>query len=405
MTGAQIIERCHILAGMSETPDSITRTFLCPSMHEVHRKLRAWMEEAGMTVVLDAAGNLRGSLSGSTKDSPLLLIGSHVDTVPDAGAYDGVLGVVLAIALVRALGKRRTRVAIEVVAFSEEEGVRFGLPFIGSRALVGSLNDDLLVRRDARGISVAQAIRDFGLDPARLPAAAISRRLLGYLEFHIEQGPVLDTLDLPLGVVTAIVGQSRCEVTFRGETNHAGTTPMHLRRDALAAAARWTGFVERAARGTAGVVATVGTLHVHPGAANVVPGEVQATLDVRHADDAVRHSVTALLRTAAERIGARRNVAVAWRQQLDQPAVACDAGLTALLSCAVERSSIPVHPMTSGAGHDAMILGAIAPVAMLFLRSPGGISHHPAESVHAADVEAALAAGVRFLEELERSHV
>ncbi len=405
MTGAQIIERCRILAGMSETPDSITRTYLCPAMRDVHRTLRAWMEEAGMTVVLDAAGNLRGSASGSAKDSPLLLIGSHVDTVPDAGAYDGVLGVVLAIALVRALGKRRTRVAIEVVAFSEEEGVRFGLPFIGSRALVGSLNDDLLVRRDARGVSVAQAIRDFGLDPARLPAAAIRRRLLGYLEFHIEQGPVLDTLNLPLGVVTAIVGQSRCEVTFRGEANHAGTTPMHLRRDALAAAARWTSLVERTARATPGVVATVGTLHVHPGAANVVPGEVQATLDVRHADDAVRHSVAALLRTAAEKIGARRNVAVAWRQQLDQPAVACDARLTALLSCAVERSSIPVHRMTSGAGHDAMILGAIAPIAMLFLRSPGGISHHPAESVRAADVEAALAAGVRFLEELERSHV
>ena len=344
MTGAQIIERCRILAGMSETPDSITRTYLCPAMRDVHRTLRTWMEEAGMTVTLDAAGNLRGSSCGTSRDAPLLLIGSHVDTVPDAGAYDGVLGVVLAIALVRALGKRRLRVAIEVVAFSEEEGVRFGLPFIGSRALVGSLNDDLLVRRDARGVSVAQAIRDFGLDPARLPAAAIRRRLLGYLEFHIEQGPVLDTLNLPLGVVTAIVGQSRCEVTFRGEANHAGTTPMHLRRDALAAAARWTGFVERTARSTAGVVATVGALHVHPGAANVVPGEVQATLDVRHADDAVRHSVTTLLRAAAEKIGARRNVAVAWRQQLDQPAVACDARLTALLARAVERSSSPGPP-------------------------------------------------------------
>jgi allantoate deiminase len=405
MTGAQIIERCRILAGMSETPDSITRTYLCPAMRDVHRTLRTWMEEAGMTVILDAAGNLRGSFCGTAKDAPLLLIGSHVDTVPDAGAYDGVLGVMLAIALVRALGKRRPRVAIEVVAFSEEEGVRFGLPFIGSRALVGSLNDDLLVRRDARGVSVAQAIRDFGLDPARLPAAAIRRRLLGYLEFHIEQGPVLDTLNLPLGVVTAIVGQSRCEVTFRGEANHAGTTPMHLRRDALAAAARWTSFVERTGRDTPGVVATVGALRVHPGAANVVPGEAKATLDVRHADDGVRHSFTGLLRTAAERIGARRNVAVAWRQQLDQPAVACDTRLTALLARAVERSSSPVHRMTSGAGHDGMILGEIAPIAMLFLRSPGGISHHPAEAVHAADVDAALAAGQVFLEELERSHV
>jgi allantoate deiminase len=180
---------------------------------------------------------------------------------------------------------------------------------------------------------------------------------------------------------------------------------MHLRRDALAAAVRWTSLVERTARATPGVVATVGALHVHPGAANVVPGEAKATLDIRHADDAVRRSVTRLLRAAAEKIGARRNVAVAWRQQLDQPSAACDARLTALLARAVERSSSPVQRMTSGAGHDGMILSKIAPIAMLFVRSPGGISHHPDEAVRAGDVDAALAAGVAFLEELERSHV
>jgi allantoate deiminase len=178
---------------------------------------------------------------------------------------------------------------------------------------------------------------------------------------------------------------------------------MHLRRDALAAAARWTSFVERTARATPGVVATVGALHVHPGASNVVPGEARASLDVRHADDALRHSVIARLRCAAEKIGGRRNVAVEWRQQLDQPAVACDAGLTRMLERAVQTNS-PVHRMTSGAGHDAMIMASITPVAMLFLRSPGGISHHPAESVYAADVDAAFAAGMAFLEELERSH-
>jgi allantoate deiminase len=333
--------------------------------------------------------------------TPRLLIGSHVDTVPDAGAYDGVLGVVLAIELARALGGRRLKFAIEVVAFSEEEGVRFGVPFIGSRALVGRLDDELLGRSDARGVTVAQAIRDFGLDPARTGQEACPT--LGYLEFHIEQGPVLDSLGLPLGVVTAIVGQSRFDVTFRGAANHAGTTPMHMRRDALAAAARWTSFVERTARATPGVVATVGALHVHPGAVNVVPGEARASLDVRHADDAVRRAVTTRLRCAAEKIGAQRNVTVEWRQQLDQPAVACDPDLTAMLARAVQTIA-PVQRMTSGAGHDAMIVAAIAPVAMLFLRSPGGISHHPAESVHAADVEAALAAGIAFLEELERSH-
>ena len=274
-------------------------------------------------------------------------------------------------------------------------------------------------------ITVAQAIRDFGLDPGRIAEARGTGQeacpTLGYLEFHIEQGPVLDSLDLPIGVVTAIVGQTRGEVTFTGAANHAGTTPMHLRRDALAAAARWTSFVERAARATSGAVATVGRLEVRPGATNVVPGEVRASLDVRHADDDVRRAVTSRLRCAAEKIGERRNVSVTWREQLDQKAVACDPGLTAHLARAVERAAqecpqewghsslkgyaTMAHRMTSGAGHDAMILAAIAPVAMLFVRSPGGISHHPAESVHAADVDAALSAGLRFLDELERTHV
>jgi allantoate deiminase len=405
MTGAEIIERCRILARMSETPGAITRTFLCPAMHDVHRTLRAWMEEAGMTVTLDAAGNLRGVNPAIDSDAPRLLIGSHVDTVPDAGAYDGVLGVVLAIALVRALAGRHLPFAIEVVAFSEEEGVRFGVPFIGSRALTGTLDAALLAHTDAQGISVAQAIRDFGLAPARLPDAAVQEHPLAYLEFHIEQGPVLDSLHLPLGVVTAIVGQTRCEATFTGEANHAGTTPMHLRRDALAAAARWSAYVERTARATPGAVATVGALHVHPGAANVVPGQARATLDVRHSDDAVRRALTSRLRCAAEKIAASRNVSVVWRPQLDQSAVACDPALTAHLARAVEASANPVHRMTSGAGHDAMILAAIAPIAMLFLRSPGGVSHHPAESVHAADVDAALAAGLLFLDGLERAHV
>jgi allantoate deiminase len=429
MTGAEIIDRCRILARFSETSGAITRTFLCPAMHDVHRTLRTWMEEAGMTVTLDAAGNLHGFHTAIEPDAPRLLIGSHVDTVPDAGPYDGVLGVVLATALVRALSGRRLPFSIEVVAFSEEEGVRFGVPFIGSRALAGTLDDALLSRTDANGTTVAQAIHDFGVGRASGPVpptldnspglggirlrlvhpseARTTTRdpLLAFLEFHIEQGPILDSLNLPLGIVTAITGQTRCTVSFTGEANHAGTTPMHLRRDALAAAARWTSYVERTARATPGAVATIGTLQVHPAAANVVPGEATATLDVRHPDDAVRHAVTSRLRCAAEKIAASRNVYVTWQQQLDQPAVACDPALTAHLARAVEASHNPVYRMTSGAGHDAMILAAIAPIAMLFLRSPGGISHHPAESVHAADVDAALAAGLLFLDELERSHV
>jgi allantoate deiminase len=408
MTGGEIVGRCQTLAAMTETPGTITRTYLCPAMHEVHATLRHWMEEAGMRVTVDAAGNLRGLYAAGgagTGPAPRLLIGSHVDTVPGAGAYDGVLGVVLAIALVDALAGRRLRFGIEVVAFSEEEGVRFGVPFIGSRALAGSLDvgpdDELMARSDARGITVAQAIRDFGLDPALLPEAVVGDGVLGYLEFHIEQGPVLDTLNLPLGVVTAIVGQSRFAVTFCGHANHAGTTPMHLRRDALVAAARWVGLVERQARHTHGLVATVGTFHVHPGAANAIPGEVIATLDIRHSDDGVRCAAAGRMLHAAESVAKRRGVSVTWRQELDQAAVTCDARLTGHLARAVECSQNPVHRMTSGAGHDAMILAAVAPVAMLFLRSPGGVSHHPDESVRAADVDAALAAGLAFLGELE----
>jgi allantoate deiminase len=397
MTGAEIIERCQLLAGMSETPGVLTRTFLCPAMHDVHRTLRVWMEEAGMKVSIDAVGNLHGLYGQAARR---LLIGSHVDTVPNAGAYDGVLGVVLAIALVRTLGGRRLNFAIEVIAFSEEEGVRFGVPFIGSRALVGRLDDDIHSRTDAKGISIGQAIRDFGVGQASWP---VQTGTFGYLEFHIEQGPVLDSLGLPLGVVTAIAGQSRIEVTFRGEANHAGTTPMQLRRDALTAAARWISLVERTARATPGVVATVGALHLHPGATNVVPGEAKASLDVRHANDGTRHGVTGRLRCAAEKIARRRNIAVEWVEQLDQAAVACDPSLTAMLARAV-KTIAPVHRLISGAGHDAMIVAAIAPIAMLFVRSPGGISHHPAESVNAADVDAALAAGMVFLDELECSH-
>ncbi|MEO8370680.1 MAG: allantoate amidohydrolase [Candidatus Solibacter sp.] len=400
MTGAEIIARCQTIAGMSETTGAITRTFLCPAMHDVHRTLRAWMEEAGMTVTLDGAGSLRGLYGGNAPNAARLLIGSHIDTVPNAGAYDGVLGVVWGTAVVRALAGRRLPFAIEVIAFSEEEGVRFGVPFIGSRFVNGTLDSGLLARTDAAGVSVADALRDFGVEPApRLDAQYIA-----YMECHIEQGPVLDALDLPLGVVTAIVGQTRAEVRFRGAANHAGTTPMRLRRDALAAAGRWIACVERFARATPGALATVGSIHAYPGAGNVIAGEVLATLDLRHADDGVRHALTSTLRLAAEAIAKSRDLALEWDMRMDQAAVACDTALTEMLSRAVESAGHRVHRLASGAGHDAMIIATMMPVAMLFVRSPGGISHHPDESVRAVDVDAALAAGVAFLCEMEKRH-
>jgi allantoate deiminase len=390
--GHEIIARCRTLAQYSEEPGFTTRTFLSPPMREVHTRLRGWMEQAGMRVHIDAAGNLRGLYSASRPDAPRLYVGSHLDTVPRAGAFDGILGVVMGVALAEQLGGRRLRFHIEVVGFSEEEGVRFGIPFIGSRAFIG---DPV---RDPR---VDEALRGFGLDPGSIEEARADAGALGYLEFHIEQGPVLESVGLPLGVVDAIAGQSRFEVLFEGQANHAGTTPMHLRRDALAAAAEWITAVEREARATEGLVATVGRLEARPGAVNVIAGTVQAGLDVRHAEDCARSGAVARLLACAEQIAARRGVAVSWQQRLDHPAVPMDPDLRQMLERAVADSGRAIHRMTSGAGHDAMIVARRMPTAMLFVRSPGGISHHPDETVLAEDLDAALAAGVRFLELLE----
>jgi allantoate deiminase len=392
-----VIGRCRLLAELTEEPGFTTRTFLSEPMHAVHGYLRTWMENAGMSVMTDHAGNLRGLYPSARTSSPRLFIGSHLDTVPRAGAFDGILGVVLGVALIERLGGRRLPFEIEVIGFSEEEGVRFGVPFIGSRALIGDIDDELLTR-------IAGAITAFGLDPSRIGEARVSGDAIGYLEFHIEQGPVLESLNLPLGVVEAISGQSRLDLLFEGMANHAGTTPMNLRRDALAGAAEWITTVELEARAVPEAVATVGRVTVSPGASNIISGSVKTSLDVRHAMDEVRHGLVARLLGCAEQIAARRCLTVSWEQRLDQPAVAMDSNLVKLLERSVEHSGRPVHRMASGAGHDAMIVARRMPAAMLFLRSPGGISHHPDESVLAEDVAAALDVGMEFLKELEQRH-
>jgi allantoate deiminase len=394
---SDIIARCRVLAELTEEPGFTTRTFLSEPMHAVHQHLRAWMEQAGMTVATDHVGNLRGLYPANCSIARRLFIGSHLDTVPRAGAFDGVLGVVLGVALIEKLVGRRMPFSIEVIGFSEEEGVRFGIPFIGSRALIGDVDDELLAR-------CGDAIVAFGLDPKRIGEARADHDALGYFEFHIEQGPVLESLGLPLGVVEAIAGQSRLDVHFEGKANHAGTTPMNLRRDALAGASEWIVAVEREARATPGAVATVGRMSVSPGAGNVVPGSVTASLDVRHAEDAVRHDLVARLLERAGQIAKGRCLTVSSEQRLDQPSVAMDSDLVQMLERAVTITGRPLHRMASGAGHDAMIVARRMPAAMLFLRSPGGISHHPDETVLAEDVGAALDVGMRFLEQLEQRH-
>jgi allantoate deiminase len=356
-----------------------------------------------MIVRVDAAGNLRGVYAASSSDAPRLFVGSHLDTVPRGGAFDGILGVVLAVAMVDDLGGQRFPFAIEVLGFSDEEGVRFGVPFIGSRALIGSVDDELLAQRDSGGLSVADAIRQFGLDPSRVGDARADDRAVGYLEFHIEQGPVLDDLGLPLSVVDTIVGQSRLDVTFTGSANHAGTTPMHARRDALACAAEWIGAVERDAQATPGLVATVGRVEARPGAVNVIAGSCQASLDVRHPDDVVRAAAVGRLTAHARGIASGRGLVADSRSRLDQPSTPMHPSLVSMLDRAMTRGGYPVHHMPSGAGHDAMIMATRMPAAMIFLRSPLGISHHPDESVVEEDVAAALAVGREFLEDVAGS--
>jgi allantoate deiminase len=401
----EVIARCQVLAGFSEDAASICRTFLSSPMRDCHREIARWVAPFGAASRVDAAGNLRIAYPAPRVQAgaPRLLIGSHLDTVPNAGAYDGVLGVVLALALLSALDVGRLPFPIEIVGFSEEEGVRFGKPFIGSRALVGTLDEELLSCQDADGISIRKAIEDFGLDPAEIARAAIEADALGYLEFHIEQGPVLENVGRPLGVVEAIAGQSRLELTFTGRANHAGTTPMSLRYDSVAAAAEWISEVERQAQRGSALVATVGAIQATPGAVNVIAGETRVSLDVRHESDEARNAAVNYCIRQAEDIVGRRRLKVRWSVLMDQRAVPMDPFLVRQVEQAVARAGCDPFRIVSGAGHDAMIMAEKVPSAMIFLRTPGGISHDPAESVEVGDVAKAIDCGLHLLDQLAGS--
>jgi allantoate deiminase len=372
-------------------------------MRDVHLEIARWLEPLGAIIGIDAAGNFRATYAANQTSASRLLVGSHLDTVPNAGCFDGILGVVLAIAILQALEGRRLRYAIEIVGFSEEEGVRFGVPFLGSRALVDRLDDDLLNRQDACGISVRKAIQDFGLDPNKMGNAALPADACAYLEFHIEQGPVLESLGLPLAVVEAIAGQTRSVVVFMGRANHAGTTPMHLRFDAVAAAAEWITAVERVAQQTPGLVATVGSVEIKPGATNVIAGEARVSLDVRHHDNRVRVRAADEIWLEAAQIAGRRGLKVSQTQGLNQPSVAMDPFLSDQLEESLSKAGCKPHRMVSGAGHDAMVLAEKIPSGMIFLRTPGGVSHEPAESVAAEDVAKAIECGLHFLDQMASS--
>lgn len=394
------MERCDRLAAMSEEPDRLTRRYGTTALRQAQELVASWMREAGMTVRWDAVGNLIGRLAGPAPDAPALLIGSHLDSVRDAGKYDGPLGVVVALACAERIAARGERLAtaLEVVAFADEEGLRYATSFLGSSAFAGTFDLDWLAREDDEGITLAAAMRAFGGDPEAIESARRQTGdAIGYAEVHIEQGPTLEGLDLPVGVVTGIVGLGRCAVTFSGEAGHAGTLAMERRRDALCAAAEFVLAVETLARGTPGLVATVGQIGVQPGASNVVPGEVRLSLDIRHADDRVRLESVRTQRASASAIGTSRQIDVQWKVVHDHPAVPCDPALMATMARAVRETGVGVHSLPSGAGHDPSALAAIMPTAMLFVRCGGGISHNPAESVRGEDVAVAIEVMDRFV--------
>lgn len=394
--GARLLALADQLAQWSESAGGLTCTFLSPAHRAVAGQLRDWMRAAGMSVEIDAAANVVGRYPASDAGAKTLIVGSHYDTVRNAGKYDGRLGVLAGLVAVEQLHQSGIRlpVHVELIAFSEEEGVRFGAPFIGSSAVAGRFQPEMLALTDAAGVSVAAALRDAGLDPAAIPALARRREdLLGYLELHIEQGPVLLQADRPVGVVTAIAGAVRQLVTVQGEAGHAGTVPMALRHDAAAAAAEIVLAVERRCSGTPGLVGTVGRLSVPEGAINTIPGRCELSLDIRAGDDGIRDAALGDVRQEIEAIARRRGVKVACKEILRSRAVACSARLGQLLSDAMVRSGVQPTFLTSGAGHDAMMFDGLTELAMLFVRcGNGGISHSPDETVTAADADVAVRA-------------
>ena len=386
-----VMLRCDALGKISEEPGKLTRTFASPAMRRANKLVGSWMCAAGLQVREDAAFNLLGRWESKKRGAKTFLLGSHLDTVRDAGKYDGPLGVLTALAAVQSLRERGANLPfnLEVVGFSDEEGVRYHTTYLGSRALAGTLT-----AADLAHIAEKQIIK----------ARRNKKEFLGYAEVHIEQGPVLEKNNLPLGVVTAIAGQSRLQVEFHGVAGHAGTVPMKNRRDALAGAAEFILAVESTASARAETVATVGKLTVAHGASNVIPGHVMLTLDVRDQIDSRRRAAVNSLRTKAKAIAKRRGLKLTWTSVQQAAAVPCDETLTQIFSKCVAQRGLKVLKLPSGAGHDAAALSAICPVAMLFVRCQGGISHNPAESVKTADVASAIGVLADFIQTLARQH-
>jgi allantoate deiminase len=403
--GQRAVERCDTLGGQpfSEAAGRLDRPFLTGSHRCALDAVGEWMRSAGLATHVDAIGNLVGR-SNAAFDAPTLVIGSHIDSVSNAGRYDGPLGVMVGIECAEALATRTPALpfAIEVVAFGDEEGSRFPISMMSSRALCGALDRECLNLRDGAGVTVEEALSAFGLDPTQVSSAARAPgQIIAYVEPHIEQGPVLEAAGLPVGIVSGMAGQQRLIARFTGTAGHAGTTPMSLRRDALAAAAEAILQIEAiCARGPIDLVGTVGRVKTSTSAFNVIPGATEIGIDVRAAADATRDDAAAAIRDAIATIAARRGMAATVELAQTMPACPCDVGLMAHMEAAIRSVGVAPVTLVSGAGHDAMTMAAITPISMLFIRCAGGISHNPLESVTAADVDVACRTMVAFVERL-----
>ena len=400
--GDEIVARSDQLAAISETPEHLARIFLTEEHRKAADLILSWMREAGMSAHLDAIGNVCGRYEGERPGLPALMLGSHYDTVRDAGRWDGPLGVITAIACVADLNRRGKRLpfAIEIVGFADEEGVRFASTLLGSRAVAGTFDESVLNTSDRAGISMRDALIAFGLDPDHIgKAARVRRELLGYVELHIEQGPVLEQKALPVGVVSAISGATRLAASLTGFAGHAGTVPMPLRRDALAGAAECIVAIEQFCRSDeAGLVGTVGYINAMPGATNVIPGKVSFTMDIRSQSDMHRKRAVADIVRQIEAIAKRRELALQIDVTHENRSVPCAPWLKAQIAEAVAAEGHTVFELPSGAGHDGMAMVDVADIGMIFVRCRGGISHNPAEHVELADADTGARVLLRFVE-------
>ncbi|MGY3089701.1 allantoate deiminase [Hymenobacter sp. UYAg731] len=398
----RIMQRIHALAAISEDADGVTRTFGTPAFLEGRALVQSWLEAAGLPTRVDGIGNLRARLESPNLDAKTFVLASHIDTVVNAGKFDGPLGVLMGLDLLENLIAQNAELPfhIELIAFSDEEGVRFHTTYLGSKVVTGAFDHALLGRCDEAGISLDQALVAMGGDAAQLPLDAIlAAEWLGYFEMHIEQGPVLWERNVPVALVTAIAGQQRVELTFRGMAGHAGTVPMTMRYDALCAAADFVLATEQfgLAHTLSGLVATVGKLQVSHAASNVIPGEVTCSLDLRHPDAARLAPAYAELRAQAESIARYRGISLDWNLIQATAPVACDAGLNTLLAQAIAETGHETISLVSGAGHDAVPVSFVAPATMLFIRCYKGISHNPLEDVELSDLAAAIAVADQFM--------